>query len=50
MPPCWMTNVCPMATMASTAAKGNMPSSAPLLTLLDAKSALDDEQARHSRS
>ena len=40
MPPCWTTSVWPMATIASTAANGSMPSSAPWLTLVGASSAL----------
>src|SRR5262245_57324719 len=40
MPPCMITSVWPRATMPSTAAKGSMPSSAPLLTLLEANTAL----------
>ena len=38
MPPCMTTRVWPSATIASTAANGSIPSSAPLLRLDDANS------------
>ena len=38
MPPCMTTRVWPSATIARTAANGSMPSTAPLLRLLGAKS------------
>ena len=48
MPACWMTSVWPRATIASTEANGSMPSRAPSLTLLEAKTALHTNSRTHA--
>ena len=40
-PRCWITSVCPIAAIASIAAKGSIDSSALLCRLLDASSGLN---------